>query len=227
MRSRAGFTLIELLVVIAIIAILAAILFPVFARAREKAKQTTCLSNHKQALLAFLMYMQDYDNVTMQYWIPGDLSQRYCFQRLQPYIKSLEMLMCPAHDLSRFSNQVWFQNNGYSMWSAYGGTGIGYNLALGAWPPEGGTPLAGTKWESPISETGINHPAECIMISDCSFGGKSFLPHDGTTYIAAVHNGGGNAGFCDGHCKWLGKTHNAFVGGMSNDYWYPNDSRKP
>ena len=60
---RRGFTLIELLVVIAIIAILAAILFPVFARAREKARQTSCLSNVKQTALAMMMYAQDYDEV--------------------------------------------------------------------------------------------------------------------------------------------------------------------
>src|SRR5438477_4456101 len=60
-RNRAGFTLIELLVVIAIIAILAAILFPVFAQAREKARQTSCLSNNKQYATATLMYLQDYD----------------------------------------------------------------------------------------------------------------------------------------------------------------------
>ena len=58
---RRGFTLIELLVVVAIIAILAAILFPVFARAREKARQSTCQSNQKQIALAMRMYMQDYD----------------------------------------------------------------------------------------------------------------------------------------------------------------------
>src|SRR5579862_9574425 len=64
MRKQSAFTLIELLVVIAIIAILAAILFPVFAQAREKARQTMCLSNMKQISLAVLMYVQDYDEVT-------------------------------------------------------------------------------------------------------------------------------------------------------------------
>ena len=62
-RGRIGFTLIELLVVIAIIAILAAILFPVFAKAREKARQTACASNLKQLGLVFLQYAQDYDEV--------------------------------------------------------------------------------------------------------------------------------------------------------------------
>ena len=61
MHRRKGFTLIELLVVIAIIAILAATLFPVFAQARDKARQTTCTSNTKQSALAFMMYINDYD----------------------------------------------------------------------------------------------------------------------------------------------------------------------
>src|SRR6478672_5991246 len=71
MRKQNGFTLIELLVVIAIIAILAAILFPVFARAREKARQTSCLSNLKQIGLAFLMYNQDYDETIRKAMIGG------------------------------------------------------------------------------------------------------------------------------------------------------------
>ena len=93
MQKRKGFTLIELLVVIAIIAILAAILFPVFAQAREKARQTSCLSNMKQLGLGILMYAQDYDNTT-----PCTLdNEPYVFMtRTQPYLKNRQIEKCPS-----------------------------------------------------------------------------------------------------------------------------------
>ncbi len=69
---RRGFTLIELLVVIAIIAILAAILFPVFAKAREKARQSSCLSNMKQIVLGTMQYAQDYDERLPMRWLATD-----------------------------------------------------------------------------------------------------------------------------------------------------------
>jgi prepilin-type N-terminal cleavage/methylation domain-containing protein/prepilin-type processing-associated H-X9-DG protein len=126
MRRNRGFTLIELLVVIAIIAILAAILFPVFARAREAARKATCLSNLKQIALAAIMYAQDYDEVlpvanfsaahqsshpvnpaalynnaavasAQDIWLLAD--------KLQPYVKSLGLFVCPT--LSR-RQPVWF-----------------------------------------------------------------------------------------------------------------------
>ncbi len=109
--SRKGFTLIELLVVIAIIAILAAILFPVFARAREKARQSSCQSNLKQIGLAFMMYVQDYDERVFPYangggWIGDNIAptltwasstqQLYWGNYLEPYSKNRQIWRCPS-----------------------------------------------------------------------------------------------------------------------------------
>ncbi|MDR3707699.1 MAG: DUF1559 domain-containing protein [Capsulimonadaceae bacterium] len=97
---RAGFTLIELLVVIAIIAILAAILFPVFATAREKARQASCASNEKQLGVAFLQYTQDYDEMVpagTNYWASfcgTNTGQGWAWE-LYPYLKSAGVFACP------------------------------------------------------------------------------------------------------------------------------------
>src|SRR5918999_2235755 len=110
-RGRRGFTLIELLVVIAIIAILAAILFPVFAQAREKARETTCLSNCKQIALAFQMYAQDFDQqFTWQGPRLGDDNADFMAPNakptwgagLMPYIKSPKVYICPSARPSPF-----------------------------------------------------------------------------------------------------------------------------
>ena len=91
--NRKGFTLIELLVVIAIIAILAAILFPVFAQVREKARQINCTSNLKQIGLAIIQYQQDYDG-----YFPGGIDtnwQNAWPSNVQPYVKSIAVFSCP------------------------------------------------------------------------------------------------------------------------------------
>jgi prepilin-type N-terminal cleavage/methylation domain-containing protein len=108
---RSGFTLIELLVVIAIIAILAAILFPVFAQAREKARQTSCLSNLKQLGTSMMMYASDHDGlfppaVGRQ---PSEVNP-YEFswlRRLEPYTKNLGVFICPS---SRYHSTEWRAN---------------------------------------------------------------------------------------------------------------------
>jgi prepilin-type N-terminal cleavage/methylation domain-containing protein len=129
MRNRKGFTLIELLVVIAIIALLAAILFPVFAGAREKARQTACLNNNKQLGLAFVMYLGDYDetyplgfgyaggwlwdryHATPHDWrasVPLNSPLHQAYQAhwsnaVQPYMKSDGIYACPSASLTRLN----------------------------------------------------------------------------------------------------------------------------
>jgi prepilin-type N-terminal cleavage/methylation domain-containing protein/prepilin-type processing-associated H-X9-DG protein len=99
-RIRPAFTLIELLVVIAIIAILAAILFPVFAQAREKARQTSCLANINQMVKSAMMYRDDYDGYYPQLWFQGprkDIFEiNYWYIALYPYTKSWQVFICPS-----------------------------------------------------------------------------------------------------------------------------------
>src|SRR3954471_5875817 len=99
-RTRSSaFTLIELLVVIAIIAILAAILFPVFGRARENARRSSCQSNNKQIMLGFKQYSQDYDELFPAYNSSGPVttpSSQGFINAVQPYLKSLQIFQCPS-----------------------------------------------------------------------------------------------------------------------------------
>ncbi len=110
--SYAGFTLIELLVVIAIIAILAAILFPVFAQAREKARQISCLSNMKQIDTGLMLYTQDNDETLCgDVYLPpinGGKSNTFTYDRqLAPYVKNDAVYACPSDTAPRFDSDVW------------------------------------------------------------------------------------------------------------------------
>src|SRR5206468_4341855 len=104
-RGR-GFTLIELLVVIAIIAILAAILFPVFAQARERARMSVCLSNTRQIGTGLMMYVQDYDETFPYIRFHGNGAKQGTFtyiwkNAIRPYVKSLDVFACPSNPYSR------------------------------------------------------------------------------------------------------------------------------
>src|SRR5688500_9569866 len=97
--KKRGFTLIELLVVIAIIAILAAILFPVFARARENARRTSCLSNVKQIGLGIMQYVQDNDEMypmALNYYSAASGDEVAWMTMVEPYVKSSQIFFCPS-----------------------------------------------------------------------------------------------------------------------------------
>jgi prepilin-type N-terminal cleavage/methylation domain-containing protein len=99
-RRISGFTLIELLVVIAIIAILAAILFPVFAQAREKARQASCLSNNRQYATATMMYVQDYDETFPYEANMNGTCVSTFYQVVHPYVKNNQIIQCPSEPLA-------------------------------------------------------------------------------------------------------------------------------
>ncbi|MCS7253830.1 MAG: prepilin-type N-terminal cleavage/methylation domain-containing protein [Armatimonadota bacterium] len=179
---RRGFTLIELLVVITIFAILAAILFPVFARAREKARSTGCISNMRQHGLAFQMYLADYDGVYPPF--PQWKS------RLDPYMKNQDMWKCPSRP-----QLPWYYGHGYN---------------LGCPPTISGcdsTPGFPERHEAQIANPGNKILA--LEWDRCNSGppnGPYGTYHGGATgfwSVCRIHNDGSNILFGDGHVKWM------------------------
>ena len=212
MTRRRGFTLIELLVVIAIIAILAAILFPVFARAREKARQTTCLSNMKQIGLATMQYTQDWD----EFYPPGIIFDpdyglgvsSTIATILDPYIKSKGVWTCPSQTGLGVDNApLWYGSDNYYRPKHYV-----FNLLANGYlvPPSSAmTSITGnlTSMAAPAN-TG-----QMLCWSVAPEWGLHFLPDDfawvrmilvdimgGTT---EAHTDGSNLLYCDGHVKWI------------------------
>ena len=206
--TAAAFTLIELLVVIAIIAILAAILFPVFAQAREKARQTACLSNIRQIGTALQMYAQDYDEtLCMGFSTYREGSQtiaRDWTVDLAPYIKSGN----PATESRVLSgilrrdlytgSQPFFQCPSKAPSRDIRGfrRGFAYNKWLAKDPPN----------QAPITLAAIVAPADHLAFGEV-FGEVDRLvpfraPFDSRFVPEARHSGGLNIAFVDGHAKW-------------------------
>lgn len=197
-----GFTLIELLVVIAIIAILAAILFPVFAKAREKARTASCQSNLKQLSTAMLMYLQDYDETFSNGGGYGGTATdaRQWDIAIQPYVKNWQVFLCPSNPRSAIDVGA-----GYDYWGQGGNgarpvyTTYGFNTLL----PYGKLAT-------------VRRPAETTMMADsqhlatgdqwrvrfadvCTGAWCNFYNDDPKN---SPHNDGINVSFVDGHVKW-------------------------
>ena len=224
-KSHHGFTLIELLVVVAIIALLAAILFPAFARARENARRVSCASNLKQIGIAWMMYAQDYDEKIMRFstgaisastatpankiyywWGSYDGSTlRGTEGLLQPYMKSDQVRVCPSFDPT------------LAMTSQEGITGYAYHVALlsptfydpnNGWAP---TPLA-----AGLSQ--ISTVARTVAFTDAAMWSGGLVK--AATYLSPPATGNaafpnfhgrhletGNVLFCDGHVKAMRPTY--------------------
>ncbi len=202
-----GFTLIELLVVIAIIAILAAILFPVFARARENARRASCQSNLKQIALGFKQYTQDYDEKYPNAVFPSGGATYGWTGSIQSYLKSKQIYQCPSEPNPTSTNSTDFGLPGV--------TDYWYNFVLG--PAGGGineaaalnvslTILAG---DGGGSKSG-RYATDGCTVSDTSWAYTTALPCNGNTAGLATipdsaaqrHLDGLNLAFMDGHVKW-------------------------
>jgi len=214
----AGFTLIEVLVVIAIIAVLAAILFPVFSRAREKARQAVCHSNLRQMGLAIRMYIQDFEAYPPQHakcpMPDGRILHIRWWNAIQPYQRNFQIFVCP-------SVPHWEPGRNMSY-------GYNYQYLGNARPPDKGGYM-------PVYDAQIEVPSQTILIADSDGTGRlpydpdskdphrignhgytidpPFLPPRPGNYwcisepgfkcwISKRHNGGANVAFCDGHVKW-------------------------
>ena len=191
MTRKTGFTLIELLVVIAIIAILAAILFPVFSRAREKARQTSCLSNVKQLTTAIGMYVADHDEQFPMSAFPVGAQVATMNTVVIPYVKNDQLSQCPsepqAMDVVAMFALYGGPCPGTPRYTSYTTNDVvflnGYLLQM-----TGGTT---------VSEGDIPRPAETILLYDGN------VTQAGEQPVQARHNGTFNAGYADGHVKAL------------------------
>ena len=161
--KRNGFTLIELLVVIAIIAILAAILFPVFAQAREKARQTACLSNLKQIGTSVMMYSQDYDEHIVHTELGGDVGdaqEYYWGDMIQPYAKNWQILQCPS------ANRKIAFKTGATTFSQQWTYNYGINDIIAADCASSDDPACRHIGVAGQSQAAIQTPASTLLIAD-------------------------------------------------------------
>jgi prepilin-type N-terminal cleavage/methylation domain-containing protein/prepilin-type processing-associated H-X9-DG protein len=218
MKNRQGFTLIELLVVIAIIAILAAILFPVFAQAREKARQISCASNERQMGLAVMQYVQDNDEYYPAYFnnTPSNTNDPYDVQ-IYPYVKSVGVFKCPDDSSAPFSGFFTSSPTLYAAAPYPSGNVRSYsvNIDYANWPypngPNTGDNTGPAKSPMGASIAATPAPATTILLgerfaSGCNQLGLAYCDDIAiATPPVNVHVGNtiSNFLFADGHVKSL------------------------
>ncbi|MBI3948585.1 MAG: DUF1559 domain-containing protein [Armatimonadetes bacterium] len=226
-RRSNGFTLIELLVVIAIIAILAAILFPVFSRARENARKTSCMNNMKQLGMGCIMYMQDYDGCyvpsRMFYNMQDLVNQGYWFDDLvQPYVKNQSFLKCPSgYARTTDAATPTRTDNGGKPFSYCMNTLYSWVMYPQYRPKTGFFPHYQPYSQPPVSDTMVEDPSGTIFIVEIAAPDQNIYPslnvwQDNHIWgdpkasrsrdrrrVGSKHLNGVNAVYADGHVKFL------------------------
>lgn len=218
MDRKRGFTLIELLVVIAIIAILAAILFPVFAKAREKARMSSCSSNAKQLGLALMQYTQDYDETWPRAWFENaGASTGSWGQVCLPYIKSSDIFKCPSNP-ERNSNAPYQAANMPLLSNCYKPNNrLIYDIWTGEQPPT----IAATK--APASKVLMLEGRQSgvpAFFYDWRDGGTGTNVNGWRNEMWAGHMGMWNALYVDGHVKAM-KPMGHIANGYNQFGWFP------
>ncbi len=246
MVRRRGFTLIELLIVITLIAILAAILMPVFHQAREKARAAACLSNCRQIGLAQMQYTQDYDEYLVPVWtlqgsgiprtnVPERLKHLW-FNKLQPYVKNQQVFFDPgfnegarktamempdcmgAGSAAGFVPPLQYLTNYTMTWAERGGSCTQQNPYYA---------YAGSLNFSVFHLSAVQRPAETANIGDSIGTVLLGAPYPygafGVTFgceAAESHHGGGNFIFLDGHAKWIKGNIERYLAQDAQGCWY-------